>query len=126
MSKIIVRHESDVPKEDVTAFGSTKTTIQWLTSEKDPEAKWFAMRRFVIQPGGHIGLHHHPWEHEIFVLEGEGVLLDDEGNKTQVKAGDAILVPGGIPHAYEVVGDKPFVFLCNTPHKKLYENQSNE
>lgn len=121
MSNLIIRKESSIPKEDVTAFNSTRTTIQWLTSEKDKEAKYFAMRRFVVQPGGHIGLHHHPWEHEIYVLSGHGKLLDDAGNEHEVGSGDAIIVPGEIMHAYEVVGDEPFVFLCNTPHSSLYE-----
>ena len=121
MTNIIVRHQEDVEKKPVTDFGSTKTTIQWLTSQADEAAKWFAMRRFEVQPGGHIGMHQHPWEHEIYILSGKGYLIDGDNNKIPVRAGDAVLVPGNIPHAYGVEGDEPLVFLCNTPHKSLYE-----
>ena len=36
------------------------------------------MREFELDPGGHTPQHFHPYEHEIYVLEGEGAIVDGD------------------------------------------------
>jgi len=54
---------------------SDKTQIRWLIT-KEMGAPNFAMRLFEISPRGFSPLHTHAWEHEIFVLEGNGSVFD--------------------------------------------------
>ncbi len=107
-----VKHADDVDKKAVTDYGSTKTDIQWLIDKK--EGLHYAMRRFTMKPGGNIGLHHHPEEHEIYVLQGEAEVFSDKEKKI-VKAGDVIFVPPNEPHGYKNIGAEDFVFLCIIP-----------
>jgi quercetin dioxygenase-like cupin family protein len=54
-------------------------------------------------PGESSPDHVHPWEHQAFITEGSGVLVCD-GKEFQIKAGDAILVPGGARHQFKNTG----------------------
>jgi quercetin dioxygenase-like cupin family protein len=110
-----VKHLTDVKEEIVTKASSTKTTVQWLITEKDG-AKRFATRRFEIQPGGQVGLHEHPEDHQIFVLQGTCQLLNEKGNKVELKSGDAIYIPPDEKHGFENNGTDTFAFICVIPY----------
>ncbi len=113
---MIIRSQNDVSAEQVTMYGSTGTYIQVLLGENEGTPN-FIMRRFVVEKGGQIGMHDHWYEHEIYVLSGKGNLIDEQGNRTPVKAGDAILVPQGALHGYEAP-EEDVAFLCMIPHPK--------
>ena len=102
-----------ITKKQVTQFGSEKTTIQVFIS--DEEAPNFIMRRFEIQPGGKIGVHDHPWEHEMFVLEGKMQLINAKGDKKEVHAGEFIFMPPNEPHGYINSADQQVSFICVIP-----------
>ncbi len=51
----------------------------------------------VIEPGKTSSHHIHPWEHEVYILEGAGVLVCD-GKEYPVKEGDGIFIPGNVDH----------------------------
>jgi quercetin dioxygenase-like cupin family protein len=76
----------------------------------------FAMRRFIMQPGGGMPLHTNTVEHEQYVLRGRGrVVIGD--NTHEVKGGDVVYIPAGTPHSYTVIStDEPFEFLCMVPN----------
>ena len=44
----------------------------------DDAAPSFSMRQFEVAPGGHTPKHAHAYEHEVFVLEGSGVVLEGD------------------------------------------------
>jgi len=76
----------------------------------------FAMRRFIIEPGGDMPLHTNTVEHEQFVLNGRAkVIIGDE--TYEVKKNDIVFIPSGIKHSYTVLGDDAFEFLCVVPNK---------
>jgi len=64
--------------DSVTTEGAANVQIQWLIDESRG-APNFALRRFIVQPGGHTPRHQHPWEHEVYVLRGRGLVVTDEG-----------------------------------------------
>lgn len=99
-------------EEKVVAAG-TSTSIQVLISSN--EGPHFAMRRFVIQPGGGMPLHTNQVEHEQYVLTGQArVQIGDQVHN--VKTGDAVLIPAGVPHSYFNHGKGEFIFLCLVPN----------
>jgi quercetin dioxygenase-like cupin family protein len=106
-------HYSDVPAAPVTAAGSVGVQIRWLIA-KDDGAPHFAMRHFEIEPGGQTPQHHHPWEHEVYVLEGEGV-VSISGKETTIGPGMAVFIPEHEPHCFMNKTNKPFRFLCVIP-----------
>ncbi len=112
---MIVSHINDVEKEKVEMEGAEGVWIQWLVAKKDG-AENYAMRRFTLERGGKIPRHQHPWEHEIFVLEGQGIIGAGEEER-EVKAGSFAYVEPDIPHWYRNTGDGEWKFLCVIPIK---------
>jgi quercetin dioxygenase-like cupin family protein len=105
-----------VTAEDVVMEGASKVKVRWLIT-KEMGAKNFAMRVFEVKPDGYTPLHKHPWEHEVFILEGEGQLFDGK-QATPFKAGDAIFVQADELHQFRNSGKRLLSFLCLIPHPK--------
>ena len=117
-------HYTDVKLEDVTMEGAKGAKIRWLISEKDG-APNFATRLFEVEPAGHTPFHTHNWEHENFVVEGEGVLVTEDGEKPFSK-GDVIYVPPNFKHSYKNTGSRTLKFLCIIPHRKYEQKKKSE
>lgn len=102
-----------VPAEDAGP-GAEGITVRWVIDKK-LGAPNFAMRIFDFEPGGHTPRHSHAWEHEIFVLQGEGTALTPDGEKP-IRAGDAVFVPGGDEHQFTNTSSAPLRIMCLIPH----------
>jgi quercetin dioxygenase-like cupin family protein len=108
-----IKHARDVDSQVVKA--GDKTFIQVLISSQ--EGPNFALRRFVIQPGGGMPSHTNTVEHEQYILSGHARI--GIGEKTFViSSGDVVFIPEGIPHWYKNGGEEDFVFLCAIPNKE--------
>jgi len=75
----------------------------------------FSMRVFTLEPGGHTPYHAHPWEHENYILNGAGVLLNEAGEETPVKAGDFAFVEPNEKHQFKNTGSDTLQFICLVP-----------
>ena len=108
-----VRHVDSLPAEDVPAGTATKRQVL-IGPDEGPN---FAMRRFIMEPGGGMPMHTNEVEHEQYVLRGSAsVRIGDAVH--QVKAGDVVFIPGGVPHSYDAdEGGEPFEFLCIVPNR---------
>lgn len=106
-----VRAASDVTAEPVSAG---EGTIRQVLVGAD-EAPNFALRRFVMEPGGGMPHHTNRVEHEQYVLRGRATvgIGDDD---VRVEAGDVLYIPAGVPHSYRAEGNEPFEFLCVVPN----------
>jgi len=108
-----VKHAQDVEAQVVKA--GEKTTIQVLISAQ--EGPNFALRRFVMEPGGGIPAHTNTVEHEQYVLRGHASIgIGDE--TFDIRAGDVVFIPQGVPHWYQNVSEGNFEFLCIIPNKE--------
>ncbi len=108
-----VKKMADVKKEKVAA--GQKTSFQVLIGAD--EGPNFAMRRFIIEPGGSMPKHTNKVEHEQFVLNGKArVGIGDE--VFFVQKNNVVYIPAGIPHWYQTIGDEAFEFLCMVPNKE--------
>ena len=104
-------------KAEAVDFEDVKDVkVRWLISDKD-NAPNFAMRLFEVGPGGYSPLHTHNWEHEVFILEGEGVVTDGE-KEYQIKKGTVMYVPPEEKHRFKNIGSSTLKFLCLIPIKK--------
>ncbi|MBO8173474.1 MAG: cupin domain-containing protein [Bacillaceae bacterium] len=115
-SKYKVVHISEVEASEVKEGGAEKTWVKWLIS-KDDGAPNFAMRLFEVEPGGRTPLHDHPWEHEVFILDGKCKLVLGDEEKI-LEAGYAIYVPPNLRHSFINVGERTLRFLCLIPIRK--------
>jgi len=103
----------EVAKKPVEIDGAQGVHIRWLITKQDG-AQNFAMRMFELQPGGHTPLHVHPHEHEVFILEGSGVLVY-EGAEHRLEPGYVVFVPPEKEHRFRNTGDSVLKFLCLIP-----------
>ena len=107
-----VRNVDNLPTEDVAAGIGTKRQVL-IGADEGPN---FAMRRFIMEPGGGMPMHTNTVEHEQYVLSGAAQVQIGEGTH-HVKAGDVVYIPAGVPHSYKAdQGDEPFEFICVVPN----------
>jgi quercetin dioxygenase-like cupin family protein len=77
----------------------------------------FVMRLFEIEPEGNTPLHTHPWEHEVFILEGEGAVFNGV-ESSPFKTNDVVFIPPDERHQLKNTGKTLLKFLCLIPYIK--------
>ena len=110
---MIVKKYDEVKKLVVEEEGAENTSIRWLVG-KDSDAPNFYLRQLELGPGGHTPYHQHSWEHEVYVLEGNGQINSGGQSKPLEKGSFALVMPGE-EHQFENIGDTAFKFLCIIP-----------
>ncbi len=95
---------------------SSKVKVRWLLN-KEMGAENFAMRMFEIEQGGYTPFHIHNWEHEVFILEGKGLLVA-EGEERFFRVGDVIFISPNEKHQFRNTGNSVVKILCLIPYKK--------
>ena len=109
-----VVHYEAIPSAPVETEGASGCHIRCLIAEPDG-APSFSMRQFEVSPGGYTPKHSHGHEHEVFVLQGSGVVM--EGDKEHVlRPGTVVFVPPNTTHQFRNTGTEPLEFLCFVPH----------
>jgi len=106
------QHYTDVPAQDVQQ-DAEGVRIRWLIDQKCG-AQNFAMRHFEVAPGGHTPFHAHAWEHEVFALSGEGVVVG-KGGQRPFRTGDFVYMPPEEKHQFRNTGSEPLTMICVVP-----------
>ena len=109
-----VKHFNEVEAKEVDMEGASRCRVRWLVSEKDG-APTFAMRQFELEPGGHTPRHFHPYEHEIYVLEGEGAVVDGDHHRP-LSPGDVVFVQPNDVHQFKNTGTGILKMICLIPN----------
>ena len=112
-----VNHFEDAEQAAVPMDGAVGCQMRRLLGPEDGTPT-FAMRQFEVAPGGHTPRHSHPYEHEVFVLEGEGVVVEGE-QEHPLAAGDVIFVVPDEIHQFRNTGPQPLKFLCLVPNSAM-------
>ena len=107
----------NIKKEKVTMKGAEKVFKQVPISKNDGSPS-FCFRVFTIEPHGHTPYHTHEFEHLNYVINGQGMLVDANGVKHQIKAGDFALVLPDEKHQFQNMSDTDlFVIICAVPNE---------
>jgi len=105
-------HYTTVPSE---AFeGKPGISIRWAMG-KNVGAPNFAARVIDMEPGTATPYHTHAWEHEVFVLEGDGVVRD-AGGETPITPGYCVYVEPGEVHQFMNRGESLLRIICVIPN----------
>jgi quercetin dioxygenase-like cupin family protein len=101
---------------DVEAQPAVEGVTMRVVIGPDEGAPHFNMRVFEVQPG-HASPHHsHWWEHEVFVLSGQGRVQTEQG-EIPIGHGSTVFVPGGEMHQFRNTGDGLLRFICLVPQE---------
>ena len=111
---MLVKKIKDVPAEPVKMDGAENVNVRVLFGPKDG-APTFAMRLFELAPAGHTPYHEHPFEHEVIAMDGE-ILIVTENGKKSLSIGDIVMIMPGEKHQFRNISDsKPASFICLVP-----------
>jgi len=111
---MLKKNYKNVEKIPVALEGTKDAYVRWLIDEKDG-AKYYAMRRFEVKPGGCVPLHEHPEDHEIYILKGKAKFYNDAGNEEIVNEGDVLYIPPDEKHGIDNFGQQVLIFICIVP-----------
>ncbi len=109
----VVNYES-IQQNAVDMEGASGCSIRQLVTDQDG-APNFSMREFEVEVGGHTPRHSHPYEHEVFVLDGNGIIMEG-ANERPLKKGDVVYVAPDEVHQFKNAGETPLKFLCLVPN----------
>ena len=108
-----IQKADTVEAKAVEMEGAEGVTLRMLIGPLDG-APNFNMRLFEVAPGGFTPRHTHSWEHEAYILAGEGAVLAD-GQEQPVSAGDCVYVDPDEEHQFRNTGGENLKFLCLVP-----------
>jgi mannose-6-phosphate isomerase-like protein (cupin superfamily) len=110
----MLRRSEEMLNELKEQMRGGKGTVELTHIFKQGEIKGKARlcAKITINPGCSIGLHQHVEEEEIFYfIKGVGQ-VDDNGVKSGIRAGDALLTGGGASHSVENTGSEPLEMVA--------------
>ncbi|MBZ6494504.1 cupin domain-containing protein [Natrinema longum] len=127
MTEPVLRRSNEIEYETVDA---AEALSKGVLIADDHGAPNFAIRRFVLEPGGEVPKHTNDVEHEQYVLEGEytvGISDAPEAHRAdgeavdgdeeyEVEPGDSLLIPAGTVHWYRNESDERGAFICAVPN----------
>lgn len=116
---MIIKKDRDVEEIQVEMEGASDVLKKILIGLKDNSEEIF-MRLFTINPGGHTPLHSHSHPHIVKIMEGKGLIVDEEGTEHEVKEGMSAFIPGGEEHQFKNPNNKFFSFLCIIPNPEKW------
>jgi len=77
-------------------------------------APHFCMRVFEVKPGSSTPFHSHWWEHEVFILSGQGLAVSEQG-ETPIGKDSVIFVAPNEQHCFVNNSNEPLCFICVIP-----------
>ena len=100
-----VRDYRDVkPKEEVPGAAMYEVIT---AAEGAPN---FALRVVEVQSGASSPYHHHPWEHEAYIISGEGVVKGEQ-SETRVKQGSTVFILPDEQHCFTNTSNEILHFI---------------
>ncbi len=110
---MVVKHWREAEEMRPQEPGATGVRMRVLIGPEEG-APNFVMRHFTVEPGGQTPYHSHPWEHQVFVLSGQGEVRQGE-TSWPVGPGSVVYVSPGEEHQFVNRGRDALVFLCVIP-----------
>jgi len=100
--------------DDIMCRSKSGNKMYWMLT-REIGARGFELRYVEIPPGGQSSYGRHAHEHEVFVVEGEGMIKFKEGQE-RLRPGRAVFVPGQEEHQWINTSPKrPLGFVCVVP-----------
>lgn len=109
---VIVGNINNVPPEDVSKLlRGTRGGfyVQWLITKE--HGSKYAVRRFIVKPGGFMPLHNHKYTEAVVILRGK-LRVRTDGKIYELGPGDFFFTGPYEPHAIENIGNDEAEFIC--------------
>lgn len=103
----------DVPREEYESYSETgfEGVLRRRLLNPENSSKQFALRSYIINPGGHTALDKHSHEHGVYMMNGE--LEVQVGNENMVlRSGDVLHIAANETHQFTNSTSEYAKFLC--------------
>ena len=111
---MLLKHANQVERILINREGFALAYVRYLLIKSDGCPN-YAMRLMEFEPTGHTSYHGHEEEHEFYFLEGNGIMVDNDGKEQQVKPGDAVYIPPRHKHQIKNSGNSVLKVICTIP-----------
>jgi len=125
--RIFVVNSELIQYEDLVKGAESKIKVRYLIDERHGSDR-FALRLYTLEKGGHTPLDKHEYEHQVYILKGQGVLREVREGVPGLRAlrqGDAIFIPSDAVHQFINEHEEPLLFLCVKGNPALYKSGSH-
>lgn len=109
-----IKKRIELVREEIIDSNTKGIKFFPVITEKDG-APNFSLRLFEIEPEGYTPYHSHDWEHEIYIIEGNG-FINGENKKLRIEKNDFIFVEPNEAHQF-VAGETGLKMICIIPNK---------
>jgi quercetin dioxygenase-like cupin family protein len=107
-----IKNIDDVPSREIEGIEGVGKQILLGPDDGSNE---IVMRQFTLEPGCQTPHHNHPFPHLVEIRQGEGSVIDMDGNEMPLKPGSLVYVNDDDIHHFANTGSEPFVFVCIVP-----------
>ncbi|UCE10029.1 MAG: cupin domain-containing protein [Candidatus Thorarchaeota archaeon] len=104
-------HDVDVSEYEEYEEDGFKDVLQRRLLDSENSSKRFAMRCYVIRPGGHTAEDVHPHEHGVYMMEGTAT-LNLSKKEIELEPGDVVHISSYEPHQFRNNSSSNAKFLC--------------
>jgi quercetin dioxygenase-like cupin family protein len=117
---VFIVNAASVPIENLEKKGAERVKVRYLVDERQGSER-FALRLYSVEKSGQTPLDRHEYEHQVYVLAGQGFLRQSEDIALQtLHTGDVVFIPSNAVHQFVNEREEPFVFLCVKGSQVLY------
>ena len=110
--------KADIVTVQGLAGGKGTAIVHHIVPEKDLYGHGRMYAKVVLWPGSSVGWHRHVGETEpYYILEGQGIFIDDDGSRTVVGPGDVCTILPGQCHSLENISDEKTLSFMALIHK---------
>lgn len=109
-----IKKRNELVREDIADSDAQGVRFYPVITARDG-APNFALRLFELEPEGHTPYHTHEWEHEVYIIEGNGFIIG-EIKKLRVEKNDFIFIEPDEMHQF-MAGEAGLKMLCIVPNK---------
>lgn len=99
---------------EATSPENTKGVLFRKLIAEELGAPNFHMRLFDVAPGGNTPKHTHDWEHEVYVVEGDGMIVLED-REVRLAKGDAVFVEPNELHQFVNDSNSLLRIICVVP-----------
>ena len=111
---MILKHSGNTPLEPVNKPGFSGMQARFLLTATGGCPR-YALQLMEIAPSGFTSFHRHKEEHEMFFIEGTGVIRIDDENEVKIRAGDALFLLHCESHQITNTGTGMLKMVCTVP-----------
>jgi quercetin dioxygenase-like cupin family protein len=108
---VIIGNINNTAIEDASKLlpGTKGFYIQWLITKE--HGSKYAVRRFIVKPGGYMPLHNHKYTEAVVLLRGRLRVRTKDGTY-ELGPGNYFFTAAYEPHAIENIGNEDAEFIC--------------